>query len=115
MKATTNIGFSMKEVINSESATQTMSDVAGKTLKVTGILIGEKVDNEGEKKTVAVMKTDAGLITTISPTVLNALDTIVNAYESAGALAELEQGITVIVNVKKSANKREFYTLEVVE
>lgn len=110
MRIKKNVNFGMNEVINSESATQTIADFAGKTVTLSGILFAEK-DEETGIKTVVVMKTDAGLITSISPTVINSLETLVGAYEEFGKLADLEAGIKVTVNAQQSASKRTFYTI----
>ena len=118
MKILSKVNFTLKEIINSESATKVIKDFAGHELAVTGFLIGEKedVDSEtGELKNVkiGVIKTQDGeLISSISPTVIGSIDTIINVYTEANLIGEIESGIPLIVKSNKSAKKREFYNLE---
>jgi hypothetical protein len=118
MKIVQKVNFSLKETINAESATNVLKNLAGQQLKVNGLLIGvkEEADEEtGELKTtkIGVLKTVSGeLVSSISPTVIGSIETIISAYEEQGMLEEIKSGIDVLVKASKSAKNREFFHLE---
>ena len=118
MKILNNVNFGLKEIVNSESAVKTVKEYTGKTLKVTGILIGvkEELDSEsGELKTtrVVVLKEQNGeLISSISPTVIGTAETIISAYAENNLTSEIEKGIDVNICSSKSGKGREFYFLQ---
>lgn len=120
MKILKKVNFSLKETINSESATTVLNTLANQQIKICGLLIGTKDDVEpdsGEIMTIkiGVLKTiDNELISTISPTAIGSIETIIDAYESEGILNEIEEGITVNVKSSKSAKNREFFHLELI-
>lgn len=118
MKILNKINFNLKETVNSESATLIMKNFGGQVLKTTGILIGTKDDldsDTGEVKEikVAILKTATGeLISSISPTVVNSAETIVNAYTDANLLADFDAGVEIQVCSGKSGKGREFFFLQ---
>lgn len=121
MKTIKNVNFSLKETINSESATTVLKTLVNQTLKVNGLLVAEKqeVDEEtGESKTlkIGVLKTtDGQLISSISPTVTNSIESIINAYTDGGLLEEFKNdGVEIKICSSKSSKGRDFFFLELV-
>lgn len=120
MKIVQNVNFKLKEMVNSETATTPINLIKGENILVTGILIGikEEVDNEtGEIKSlkVGVIKKDDGqLISSISPTVINSMETIINAYTECDQISEIEKGIDVAIKTGKSSKNRDFIFLELI-
>lgn len=120
MKILHNVNFSLKEMVNSETATTPINLIKGEKILVKGILIGTKEevsDETGEVKTlkIGVLKKDDGqLISTISPTVINSMETIINAYKECEQLAEIEKGIDIAIETGKSSKNRDFIFLELI-
>lgn len=118
MKILNNVNFNLKEIVNSETATTPINTMMNKEVIATGLLVGlkEDIDNEtGEVKTlkVGVIKIDEGnLLSTISPTVINSIETIVNAYTDADMLGEIKEGIAIAIKSAKSGKNRDFIFLE---
>lgn len=118
MKVNKKVNFGLKEIINAGSATEVVKNFSGKKLIVTGLLIAVKEDVDGDTgelttTEIGVLKTkDGKLISSISPTVLNSIDTIINTYTDAGMLEDIEKGIEVMIKADKSAKGREFFHLE---
>lgn len=118
MKTKSKVNFSLKEIINAESATTVLKNLAGKQVKVNGFLIGSKEDvdsDTGEVKEIqiGVLKTvDGELISSISPTVINSIETIIDTYTENNLLQEIEAGIDIIIKADKSAKGRDFFHLE---
>jgi hypothetical protein len=117
MKVLVNVNFGLKEVINSESATTVLKNLANKKVKVTGLLVANKddIDEEtGEVKNIkiGVLKTSDGeLISSISPTVIGSMETIVTTYTDMNILEEIPKGIDILIKSAKSAKGREFFHL----
>jgi predicted small secreted protein len=104
--------MSLKESINAGNAVEVVKNYAGQTLNVTGALIAlkEEVDEQGEVTTtkIGVLKGDDKLISSISNTVINSIDTYINSLGEE----EFKKGIPVKVCSSKSAKGREFFFLE---
>ena len=82
-------GFTKRDAINSRSA-ETLQKFEGKELNIKGITscaIMEDVDEEtGEPKTIGVLKTAEGeYYTTISETVIDVLDELMDIINEEGA------------------------------
>jgi hypothetical protein len=120
MKVLQKVNFSLKETINAESATTVLKNLPNTIVKVTGFLIGTKENIDAETGEVSnvkigVLKTQEGeLISSISPTVIGSIETIISTYEEMGLTSEIERGIDVCIKSAKSAKNREFFHLELV-
>jgi hypothetical protein len=118
MKILNNVNFGLKEIVNCETATTPLNTVKNTDVKVTGFLIGAKddVDSEtGEVKSlkVGVIKLEDGqLVSTISPTVINSIETMINAYKEIDQLGEIEKGLEVSIKTGRSSKNRDFMFLE---
>lgn len=120
MKIVQNVNFQLKEIVNCETATTTINSLNNKEIIVTGFLIGlkETIEEEtGEVKNlkIGVLKTDDGqLISTISPTVINSMETIINAYKDIDQLDEIGKGLLIGIKTAKSTKSRNFIFLELI-
>lgn len=119
MEILSKVNFTLKETINAGSATNVLKNYAGKVLKVTGLMIAKKTELDEEtgeiKETkIGVLKTPEELISSISPTTLGSIDTIINVFTENNMLADIEKGIDVQVKAGKSGKNREFFYLELV-
>jgi hypothetical protein len=118
MKVLKQVNFGLKEIINAESATTVLKNMSNETVKITGLMVATKEDlNEetGEIKTlkVGVLKTQEGeLISSISPTVIGSIETIITTYEDMGIIEDISKGIDVQIKSAKSGKGREFFHLE---
>lgn len=118
MKIIDKVNFGLKEIVNAESATLVLKNFGNKQTKINGILIGSKeeiIEETGEIKNtkIGVIKTDKGeLISSISPTAIGSMETIISAYKDAEMLGEIEKGIDIMIKSSKSAKGRDFYYLE---
>jgi hypothetical protein len=75
----------------------------------------EDISEDGEIKTlkVGVLKTQSGeLISSISPTVIGSIETIITTYEDMGIIEDIAKGIDVQIKSAKSGKGREFFHLE---
>lgn len=119
MKVKTNVNMEMKDIINAGSSTQVVKDFKDKEFVVTGFLIATKevADKEtGEIKNteIAVLKGKDGLVSSISHTVIESVQNIVDAYTDADKLDEISKGIKIKICSNKSSKGREFFYLDIV-
>lgn len=111
-----NITDDKKDLVKAGNTTTMCKDVVGEKFVMTGIIIYEKEEINAEtgevKKSMVscIKKQDGEFISTISPTVLNSLDIIVNCYTPE----EIKKGIEIEVKSKKSNSKREFIYIDLV-
>ena len=106
-KATWN--FSKLDVINAASSI-TLQDNTGEVVRVTGIALDERPDEDGVAQQVALFKTDRGIMSTISASVLRVVPDIIDYLESEG-----KTEIDMKVNSGTSKQGREFITVEFIE
>lgn len=105
---TKKYNFSTKDTINAKSASIKLSSIAGQSVVVSGAAICDDVDVEtGETKRVAYLATESGVFGTISPTAVNAIDSIIDY------MAEEQASADITVNKVKSNAGREFITLTI--
>lgn len=99
--------FTKKDEVNSVSATP-LQKFKEEVLTVKGAAVTERADQEtGEMKKVAILVTEEhGTLTSISGTVLNGIDLIIDYME------EVQTDVQVKVKSNRSNAGREFLTLE---
>lgn len=119
MKVLRKVNFDMKDIINANNCVNTINHNGQATLTVTGFLTGtnEEIETEtGEltTKTIGVLKTNDGMFSTISPTVISSINSILDAYEEAEVLDDISKGIQIKISSAKSSKSREFFYLEII-
>lgn len=118
MKTIENLGFGMKDIINAECGTKVLKNFADKTVLVKGFLIADKEDvNEetGETKVlkISVLKCNDMLISSVSPTVANCVETIIDTFKSNKLEKTiLNDGVKIKVKSDKTSKGRDFFYLE---
>lgn len=116
MEILVNVSESKKDLVKAGNSTTMAKDVIGEQFKMTGAIIykKEEVDQstgECSVKTVCCIKREDGeFISTISPTVENSLQLIVNSFEKE----EILKGIEVVIKSKKSTKGRDFIYIDLV-
>lgn len=116
MELIVNITSDKKDLVKANNAVDGFKDFVGEIIKMTGVIIYTKEDvnektGEIERKTVSAIKKDDGeFITSISPTVKNSLDMVVQTYSEE----EIKAGIDVVIKSKKSNGGRDFLYLDLV-
>lgn len=100
------VNIEKKELIKAGQATLTMQDMVGEELTINSVVVFDKLDSDGKNIRVIVVGTvEKGYITSISPTIINSMEMICEAYEEK----EIIDGVKVRIDSEKSANKgREF-------
>ena len=108
----TSYNFTKKDEVNSVSATP-LQKFKDEVLTLKGAAITERADQEtGEMKKVAILVTDEhGTLTSISGTVINGLDLIID-YMTDMEEEAAQNGVQVKVKSNRSNAGREFLTLE---
>lgn len=101
--------FSKLDVINAASSI-TLQDNTGEVVTVTGIALDERPDENGEAQKVALFKTDKGIMSTISASVLRVVPDIIDYLLSEG-----KQEIGMKINSGTSKQGREFITVEFID
>lgn len=104
MEITRKVNLEKKEIINAGQTTQTMQDFKGKEVTIVSVLVYNKKEENKEITVVTVGTKDAGYITSISPTVINSIEMICEAYDEK----EIADGLKVKVETGKSNSNREF-------
>ena len=116
MEILVNVSESKKDLVKAWNTTTMAKDVIGEQFKMTGAIIYKKEEldqstGECSVKTVCCIKREDGeFISTISPTVENSLQLIVNSYDKE----EILQGIDVVIKSKKSSKGRDFIYIDLV-
>lgn len=115
MKTIVNLTQDKKDIVKAGNATLGFKDVIGDNILCTGVIIYEKTelnkDNVEETKIVsAIRNADGEFITSVSPTVKNSLEMIVESFSDE----ILADGVQVIVKSKKSNSNRDFLYLDLV-
>lgn len=106
-KATWN--FNKLDIINAASSI-TLQDNKGETVTVSGIAMDERPDENGELQLVGLFKTDRGIMSTISASVLRVIPDIIDYLESEGIAA-----IDMKINSGTSKQGRDFVTVEFIQ
>ena len=101
--------FTKLDVINAASS-ETLQNCVGETLTVTGIAIAERPDADGVVQDVGFFKTDKGLMSSISASILRVIPEIIDYLVSEGI-----NSINMKVKSGTSNNDREFLTVEFIE
>lgn len=116
MQILTNITADKKDLVKANNAVVGFKDCIGEVINMKSVIIytKEELDEKTgvlECKTVsAIKKGDGEFITSISPTVKNSLDMIVNTYSAE----EIQEGVEVMIKSKKSNGGREFIYIDLV-
>ena len=101
--------FTKKDEINAAN-TKALQAFAGNTVAVKGIALTKGVDNEtGEVRDVCLLKTDDGIVSSISQTVLRMIPKVIEYVEEED-LEEVE--IAVVQGVSKEG--KEFIMIRLV-
>ena len=114
MEVKKSVGLSKKDVVRASIAVNTCDKVKETPLTMVGCIFYDKeeVSNEtGEitKINVVGIKTkDEEFYTSISPTIKESLDSIINVYSEE----EITQGIDIIIKAHKSNSNREFLVVD---
>lgn len=99
--------WSKKDTINT-SASVALQEIAGETINVEAVAIGEDADADGEIKEVGYIKAEDGTIYgTISATALRSIDNIIDLLSDGEA-------VSVKVVMRKAKSGRDFITLMVI-
>lgn len=111
MKTIVNVSSDKKDLVKASNAVTAFKDVVNTPITMTGVIIYEKVEEDGETKVVSAIKLDDGsFVTSISPTVQNSLESIVEAYDED----EIKAGLPVMVKAKASKQGREFLYIDLI-
>jgi hypothetical protein len=115
MEILINTSTDKKDLIHAANNAEMFKDSLGEKVKMTAIIIYKKEEvndktGEVENKTISCIKTDKGkFIATVSPTVKDSLEMLYNSFEPA----EIEKGIDVTIQSKKSKNGRDFIFVDI--
>lgn len=100
--------FTKKDEINSVSATP-LQKAKGEVITVTGAMITERPDENGEDMEVALISTlEHGMMSGISATAIRSLDLIIDYMK------EVNEDVQLKIKADTSNAGREFITLEIV-
>lgn len=94
-----------KDLFNAKNASKQLED--GLMLKVLAVATMEDKDKDGKSVDVGVLKTEDGIYSTISATVINSLDMLSDIIADDGE-------VDVVVRVGKSKSDRDFFMLEII-
>lgn len=110
---TETINFTKKDVFNANNAIS-LKDVTGQILHVTGVAFGCDIMQEtGEEKDIAVIKTSEGMFSTISATAIRAFHDLADMIaDEIPADAENWGGIAITAVKRESGKGREFVMIE---
>ena len=98
------INFTKKDVFNANNG-KAIKDLVGEKLTVTGMAFGTDVMQEtGEEREMVAIKTDKGIVTSVS-------DTVKKSLLDLAPIIEEEGKATVTPEVRTSAKGREFIVL----
>lgn len=105
MEITRKVNLEKKEIINASQATQIMQDFEGQEITIVSVLVYNKKEEDKDITVVTVGTKECGYITSISPTVINSIEMICEAYDEK----EIADGLKVKVETGTSNNKRKFF------
>lgn len=94
-----------KDLFNAKNSSKQLED--GLMLKVLAVATMPDVDKDGKGIEVGVLKTEDGIYSTISATVINSLDMLSDIIADDGE-------VDVAVRVGTSKSGRDFFMLEVI-
>lgn len=98
------INFTKKDVFNANNG-KVIKDLVGEKLVVTGMAFGTDVKQEtGEETEMVAIKTDKGIVTSIS-------DTVKKSLLDLAPIIEEEGNAVIIPEVRTSSKGREFIVL----
>lgn len=94
-----------KDLFNAKNSSKQLED--GLTLKVLDTAIMPDTYKDGKEVNVGVLKTEDGVYSTISATVINSLDMLSDIIADDGE-------VDVVVRVGTSKSGRDFFMLEII-
>lgn len=94
-----------KDLFNAKNSSKQLED--GLMLKVLDTAIMSDTDKDGNEVNVGVLKTEDGIYSTISATVINSLDMLSDIIADDGE-------VDVVVRVGTSKAGRDFFMLEII-
>ena len=97
--------LSKKDLFNAKNSSKQLED--GLMLKVLAVATMPDVDKDGKDIEVGVIKTEDGIYSTISATVINSLDMLSDIIADDGE-------VDVAVRVGTSKSGRDFFMLEII-
>lgn len=97
--------ISKKDLFNAKNSSKALED--GLMLKVLAVATMSEVDKDGKDIEVGVLKTEDGIYSTISATVINSLDMLSDIIADDGE-------VDVAVRVGQSKSGRDFYMIEII-
>ena len=112
----TNITADKKDLVKANNAVLGFKDCIGEPITMVGVVIyskeevDEKTGDITAKTVSAIKKADGEFITSVSPTVKNSLDMIIETYSEE----EIKAGIEVVIKSKKSNTGRDFLYIDLV-
>ena len=110
MNITKTVNYTKRDCVKAGVAVDTVQEHGGEVLTLNGFLFGSKFSEEDDKEIeVVVLKTvDDLFISSISKTVRDSAETIVDSFTEE----EISSGIEVVVKNKTSKGGREFFYLD---
>ena len=97
--------LSKKDLFNAKNSSKQLED--GLMLKVLAVATMQDTDKNGDIIDVGVLKTEDGIYSTISATVINSLDMLSDIIADDGE-------VDVAVRVGTSKSGRDFFMLEII-
>lgn len=94
-----------KDLFNAKNSSKQLED--GLMLKVLAVSTMQDIDKDGDTIEVGVLKTEDGIYSTISSTVINSLDMLSDIIADDGE-------VDVVVRVGTSKSGRNFLMLEII-
>ena len=94
-----------KDLFNAKNSSKQLED--GLMLKVLAVATMQDIDKDGDTIEVGVLKTEDGIYSTISSTVINSLDMLSDIIADDGE-------VDVAVRVGTSKSGRDFFMLEII-
>ena len=94
-----------KDLFNAKNSSKQLED--GLMLKVLAVSTMQDIDKDGDTIEVGVLKTEDGIYSTISATVINSLDMLSDIIADDGE-------VDVAVRVGTSKSGRDFFMLEII-
>lgn len=105
-----NASENKKEAVKAGVTPHTLQELKGKDIKVTNIVVSSKTNEDtGEIVNVCSVKVGNEYYSSISKSVFDSVQTIINFFEPA----EIVSGIDLVVDSGKSKNNREFLYLNI--
>jgi len=114
MEIIKNITSEKKDLINAANSTVGFKDIVGTPVKMIGAIIYKKEEKNAKtdqieiKTVVSIKKENGEFVSTVSPTILQSLEMVLESYSEE----EVKAGIDILVKSKKSGVGREFLYIE---